>query len=956
MYKRQTYTWTFSYDAKDGTTPATATQALTINQITMKKLALVNLTMEYTENTGDKPVVTVDNIFAPELAKGDTKADLFKDMTFAWAAGDRDMSAAGNTHGVEATLSSVNYKLDGTTYSDGKVKGTMTATGKMDSEIVVTGETDFVYDGKEHTLTASLLGAAANETTNKPSASITYTDADGKVVAAPKNVGVYTATATMINKGNHDALDVVKTVTITAATPTLAFKGLPEDKTAAYNSADASFKNLDKNYVEITAANGEKLTVSYLNLYWADADGKQLYNAKDEDGNAIVTTDSTVKGATAMVLAEGLKLPGDYYLTAQYVVIDPETGKLKPAAGTVDANYTDSAAISEKFTITASSVGLDKIATFEDAVKDGEVNTIHYGDKLEGAVLVDLKATSTNTTGMLPGKYVITKPATEKANKVGETSYTVKFIPSDAGYTPVELTRKATVEVAPAVFTKDVQFKINNTSVSYDGKAHTLGEAVGAGVTILKDGLAFAGDDAGFKVEYSDDKATWTTDVTKFAYTNKGGYAVYVRITDSKGNYVMPGAPFMGKVSIGVVAATLKVEDKTVTYSTKGAPSVSVGLYDADGKLLANVPSTAYTVLFHEATEHPNDKSFTAYDSNAKLHANDKAYWVQVTLSNAGYLGYSVEDAVAYSRYTVNKADLTTANLTKVVNKTTLDSTDTFDGTSTVNDKLGTSVDALTGDNTEKTAEIAGTWGWAKNADGTYPLLEVATNYDLVYTVTNTKDDNTSLPYASDFNTMAKTITVKGVKPGVVTVTEDVSVTPDKGTYGLTVGDLTLKNPSDTSVFTFTFGGKAIKGTLAFNDPADTVIPMAKTGADSTELGLVFIPTTGKAANYKLDDGHDSVNVTIEKAEPVITVTNTTMGYTGNPASLKVETNNTEAEPKLTWYDANGNTIAGAPTQIGSYKVKVSLPETNSFLAKSVKMCIRDSTHTATLSPAFTSR
>ncbi|MBD9194916.1 MAG: hypothetical protein EGP96_21055 [Roseburia inulinivorans] len=63
-------------------------------------------------------------------------------------------------------------------------------------------------------------------------------------------------------------------------------------------------------------------------------------------------------------------------------------------------------------------------------------------------------------------------------------------------------------------------------------------------------------------------------------------------------------------------------------------------------------------------------------------------------MSNAGYLGYSVEDAVAYSRYTVNKADLTTANLTKVVNKTTLDSTDTFDGTSTVNDKLGTSVDA----------------------------------------------------------------------------------------------------------------------------------------------------------------------------------------------------------------------------------------------------------------------
>ena len=46
---------------------------------------------------------------------------------------------------------------------------------------------------------------------------------------------------------------------------------------------------------------------------------------------------------------------------------------------------------------------------------------------------------------MLPGKYVITKPSTEKANKVGETSYTVKFIPSDAGYTPVELTRKATV-------------------------------------------------------------------------------------------------------------------------------------------------------------------------------------------------------------------------------------------------------------------------------------------------------------------------------------------------------------------------------------------------------------------------------------------------------------------------------------------------------------------------------
>ena len=923
-----TYTMTVSYDPKDGSAVATDSKSVVVTQKELKTLRFLNPSMEYTDVTPANPTITEDDLFVSDLAVGDSKADLYKDMTFEWD-GTVDTTTPG-TAKVKGTLKSVNYKVG----ADNVIKGTVTVTGKMDTTILVSGDTEVTYDGKGHTLTATLSGGAATDSKSEATAVVTYVNEKNETVAAPTNVGVYTATATMLDGGKHNAQPVVKTITINAATPTVEFKDLGEtkDHTVAYKG-EAQFKNYTAaNNVTLKGVPGETgMTASLVKLYWADAEGNQLYNAKDADGNDIVTTDEKATGAVKLTADKGITFPGEYYLTAQYIVVD-EKGKFVAGAQDADKNYLNSAAISEKFVVEAKEATLDNVAPYATALKDsaesGNVeHNVVYGDKLEGATLFELNARGSNTTGKLLGTYVIAN-ATGKANKVGTLTVQVKFIPKDAGYKEIVLPGTTTINVGPATLEQDVNFVINNTEVSYDGKDHYLGEAAGEGVTL--NGLPFESDAGKLTVEYSANGTSgWTKDASSIKFNTKGGHYVFVRITDASGNF--NNFAGRGLVDIGVVAATLKVEDKTVTYSWAKNPEMKVSLVDKDGKVLAEVPSSAYTVGFHAYTEVPNAMSFDS-KTNAQLHVTEKPYWAKVTLTNGEYAGYAVSKDYAYATYTVTPATLGEKQLTNYVKNTTASVTGTYNGTSTVNDVLTQAIINGLLENTKDPKEVmAGSWD-AKDGG---KVMEVKPTYTLYYKLTNTGDN---APKQGDFVEVTKDITVKGFLPAEVTVNQEVVVDPEKAAYGITIGELKLVDKATgKSDFTFT-STPAVKGTLAFNDPADMVIPVSEKNA-ATQLKLVFIPTNGNPANFRLvnDDRVDlTVGVIIEKAEPVITVTNTTMAYTGNPASLKVESTNTETEPKLTWYDAKGNTIAGAPTQIGKYKVKVSLPETKSFKAGSV--------------------
>ena len=744
------------------------------------------------------------------------------------------------------------------------------------------------FNNKGQTLSSSDYTITNGEEGADAATVITYKDADGKPVAAPKNAGVYTATVTVPEMNNKNQATDSVPFEITAVEPKLTLD--TKVQTIAYDvdTIEAAM-NAALPTAGLTGVTGDDLS-SYVTdvVYKVYKDGELMVN---EDGEALTRAEAlTAKNLT----------PGVYTMTAQWLNADDEG---EPQ----NANYTASQLVtSAAITVKSGELAENKIPTF-----DSNEAVIAYGDDIDNHVLYEKDAVTGSPATVAGTFYTV---GSGKVTKTGEQVFNVWFQPEDTGYAAVNVGRK-TITAGKATLT-EADVEITNTAVAYDGKAHAL-----AGAKVLN--KKFASD----KIEttYSASKSgPWSEDINSVTYTEAGNGVVWVKFSDGDVNY--NDVTFAGYVSIGTTAATLSMQDTTAPYEfSDDAIEPTVVLTLADGKTIElDAKYVDYQVAKYD--DNLANIAFTAPMAKKAAHVTEEGYMVKATVKadamKDALKGYAIAQTTVYAKYTVTKADLDESKVPSTITDKEL-AAGTYDGKSllsTVADLTSVTEDK---DPAPKTP-YTGSWGWVNGSQILAPDADFTVQYVPVYNTDNLDDSAENL--LKDYNLPTAKVNAV-VAPATINVdAKNVTWDPEKAAYGLTAGDITVEGLEDVEVV---LDGKTLTGTWVWTDGEDYVLP--KIGEN--ELKLVF----ADAEHPSYYAAEIPVTVTIEKAEPVITVTNTTMGYTGNPASLKIESTNTENSSfALTWYDAKGNTMAGAPTQIGSYKVKVTQAMSEHFVAGSV--------------------
>ena len=245
---------------------------------------------------------------------------------------------------------------------------------------------------------------------------------------------------------------------------------------------------------------------------------------------------------------------------------------------------------------------------------------------------------------------------------------------------------------------------------------------------------------------------------------------------------------------------------------------------------------------------------------------------------------------------------------------------------------------------------LAGTWSFVKTGQDADAYADYTVEYELSTAALQnlTKRKNAK---AQDYVKPTAELNVK-VTPIALNIDDaKLVVTPESVPYGTTLGELTV----DTSDVTVKHGGKTVKGEWVWAEGNDYVMPVGdhnlepdgdKKPAEADAKFVLAFRAEEKPLNYS---GFAYAEVEVTKATPTLNVTDTTMEYTGNPAALNVVTNSdaNEASYTFVWRDENGNRITAAPTEVGSYQVTVTIPETANFesVSKTVDFTITYNAH-----------
>ena len=806
------------------------------------------------------------------------------------------------------------FAVSGNYAADATVKGVMKIVG-VGTVNVQFNERSYTkaYTGKTQRLTSADFTITNGEEGSEKAATLAYFNEKGTQVGEPSNAGKYTVRVTVPSINNkNEATDEVP-FEITKADVKFAWNALAdnaklEDKEVAF-SADVE-ANVKKVLPIVADAKG----VDDATVVTADApvtykfyrDGELL--TKKENGKDVPMTAADL---TADVLE-----PGVYTATAEWTNVNV---KGEP----VNGNYNPAALItSNKVTVVAGGLNKNQVPDFAADSANGK---IAYGDDIEGHLLYKVTGQS---APKLNGAFYTT--GTGKADKVGNASLRVVFVAD--GYKPYSVGLK-TIEVAKATLTEE-DVKITNTEVAkYDGKAYALG-----GVEVAK---KFSTDN--LTVEYSKTKSSgWSTDINSVKFTEAGNHIVWVRTNgDNKNTNYAEGQIFSGYVAIGVTKSTLSMEDTTAAYkysTDKVQPKVTIKT--EDGKTVTVDPKyLTYTVA--EYTENKLNAAYTA-KTLADMHVVKDGYWVKAEVKPEAIAGdlasyYLGDGKTVYARYNVTKADLDSKRIPSTVDSKVEVSGGKYDSgdvkeLSTITDfsKAVTEKKNVTNPYGVPTASQTNKgWTWVNGEQDLTP----ATDFTVQFVPEAANLDTDAANLLKDYNLPTAKVNVVVAPEGITVDSADVTSTPKTAPYGLKLGDIEVTGLD--KVVVKNNAGKELEGTWVWKDGSDFVPKVTDTSKDKDATDaytLVF----ADSKNPSFYSAEIKVNIQITKAEPVITVSGTKMVYTGNPASLKIESTNTETEPVLTWYDASGNTMAGAPTQIGKYKVKVSQEETKSFKAGSV--------------------
>lgn len=791
-------------------------------------------------------------------------------------------------------------------YKDATVTGTLKIIG-VGNVSVQFKETSYgePYNGKAQRVTSNDYVIRNADDEAVASARVWYTDANGKALSGePKNAGTYTAHVTVPSVNNKNEATAEVPFVIAKADAEIKWNAL----SANTNAADKAIKyseniaadlvaNLQTTATVTGVAAGDPAITSASVTYKYYLDG-ELLTMENSDGE-------TVPADWAYVTKD--VKPGVYTATAQWLNEKTENGKTEAE----DANYNASELITSN-KVTVETAALENVPTF-----DASKAKIAYGDVIEGHKLY------TTEDPDIEGYFYTTGAG--QVTKTGAQIFTVMFQATEGAYEPAVVGLK-TINAANAKLTEE-DVKITNTEVAaYDGKEYAL---TGAEVVNKKF------DTDKFTIKFSKDNATWKDNIGDVTYSAAGSNIVWVQF--SADNY--DTVSFPGYVAIGVAKSTLSVADVTAPYefsTEKIQPKVTITT--EGGKTETVDPK----YLNFYVGEYEEDKELTRYTKDMQLkdaHVVEDGYWVRVEVKPEALTGdlssyYLGDGTTVYARYIVTKADLDESLLPSYISDKKIETT--YNGS-----ELSASPVASLGVVTEKDPmpekPYTGSWDWA-DAD---QIMAPDADFTVQFTPSGMGGKE-----ANDYNLPTATVNVV-VSPEKITVNAaDVTWTPEEADYGLTLGDISVEGLEDV-VVTSTIDDE-LEGTWVWEKGSDYVVPVTTSTTPDYEgdpYDLIFVANE----NHTCYDARVTVKVIINKATPTLEVTNTTMEYNGNPAALNVVTNSdaNEANYTFVWRDENGNRITAAPTEVGTYQVTVTIPETANFesVSKTVSFEITYNAH-----------
>ncbi|HZF63665.1 MAG TPA: MBG domain-containing protein, partial [Chitinophagaceae bacterium] len=154
-------------------------------------------------------------------------------------------------------------------------------------------------------------------------------------------------------------------------------------------------------------------------------------------------------------------------------------------------------------------------------------------------------------------------------------------------------------------------------------------------------------------------------------------------------------------------------------------------------------------------------------------------------------------------------------------------------------------------------------------------------------------------------------------------------LTPESISYGTSLSNTQLNATSNVS------------GTFSYNPSAGTIL-----NAGTQKLSTTFTPTNKSLYNSTTA----SVNILVNPAPAIITISNTTQTYDGNPKTVTVTTSPLNIATTVTYTGTSGtsySTSTTAPTNAGTYSVVAKLNNGNYIAAEaSATLLINPGTNT----------